>query len=243
MGVEVRMVAVECWQSTGWKGIQMSGWDEENVITNVYIWLKTNSAVELGRRRLPVNLPSVASTASKCTLHSKLAYERSSSGIPAIRTHHIPEFEERRPAHMLPRLLCQLPVCLYVFSFHCSHSISALGRTLIHKEMWKSTECWNTRDASLHFHWDSVVYCSAPQNSQQMSYHQWAHQICIIHSEAEKTGGQFHMDPRPTADTKTCGEFSSAASHSNRWLTRLVFSLSPTSSHSPFSYMWGRQQF
>lgn len=144
MGVQAGNMDVECWWYAGWKGIQISDWDEENAIAKVYVWLKTHAAVEFGRRRLPVRLASVSSTASKSWLDTKLVHERSSSGILATRTHNILESEERRPAHMLPRLLHQLPVCLYVFSFHCSHSISALWRALLHKEMWKSdtADCW-----------------------------------------------------------------------------------------------------
>lgn len=168
MGVQAGNADVECWWYAGWKGIQMSDWDEENAITNVYIWLKTHSAVEFGWRRLPVSLASVSSPASKSRLDSKLVHEWSSSGILSARTHNILESEERRRAHMLPRLLHQLPVCLYVFSFHCSHSISALWRTLGDVESrLLSFEIPVMR--LLHFHWDAAVYCSAPQNSPQMS--------------------------------------------------------------------------
>lgn len=150
---------------------QMSDRDEENVKTNVYVWLKTHSAVGFGRRRLAVSFTS--------------------SGIPAIRTHNILESEESSHASqappsasclfirlllpLLPQSQCTLTDCVTQGDVEITHS------RLLSSE----------RSLMRLLHSEAAVYCSAPQNSPQMSWHQWAHQF--IHSGPEKPGGQFLM--------------------------------------------------
>lgn len=178
-----------------------------------------------------------------------MIHEGSSSGIPSARTHSCVWGKKANSSSAC------FPGSSISFLFVYASSPSTAPTLSVHSdEPYYIRRCGNHTQLlltsqiplmPLHFHWDAAVYCWALQNSPQMSSHQWAHQLCIIQSEPEKTGCRlltaswthsWHRDL--WGILKSCLR----SYDSNMWITRLVFSLSPAPSRHTFP-MSGKQQF
>lgn len=133
---------------------------------------------------------------------------------------------------------------LFVYTSPCSSAPTLSGHSngsyyirRCGNQPHKTAEVWNTINVLLHFQWDVIVYGSVSQNSPQMSKHQGAHQLCIIHSGPEKTGGTFLMTSWTHSwytDLWGILKCCPVSYDSNTWITRLDFYLSPKYHTTPF---------